>query len=163
MPKHFEDYNKQIGGADLFDQFVSTYRVRFKSKKWWWPLFAWVVNASTTNAWILFRTVKKQNIGRLEFQREIVMTILASFGRNKLAKSQTFPRNVASNVKLDTKNHILVKDTSKNCSCKHCGAVVDQSIYARNAKLRYTLTVSRTTIHETQNLLYCFLPEVLIM
>ena len=91
MPKHFEDYNQQIGGADLFDQFVSTYRVRFKSKKWWWPLFAWVVNASTTNAWILFRTVKKQNIGMLEFQREIVMTILASFGRNKLAKSQTFP------------------------------------------------------------------------
>ena len=41
--------------------------------------------------------------------------------------------------------------------------VVDQSVYARNAMLPYTLTLSRTIIHETQNLLYCFLPEVIII
>ena len=41
--------------------------------------------------------------------------------------------------------------------------VVDQSIYTRNAMLSCTLTVLRTIIHETKNLLYCFLPEVLIM
>ena len=74
-----------------------------------------------TNAWNLFRTVQKQNIGMLKFQREVAMTILASFARNKLAKSLAFPRNVTSNVKLDTKNHILVKGTSKYCCCKHCG------------------------------------------
>ena len=34
MPKPFEDYNKHMGGVALFDQFVSTYRVRNKSKKW---------------------------------------------------------------------------------------------------------------------------------
>ena len=28
IPKFFEDYNKQMGGVDLFDQFVSTYRIR---------------------------------------------------------------------------------------------------------------------------------------
>ena len=27
MPKPFEDYNKQMGGVDLFIQFVSTYRI----------------------------------------------------------------------------------------------------------------------------------------
>ena len=41
--------------------------------------------------------------------------------------------------------------------------IVDQSTYARNAMLPYTLTVSRTIIHETQNSLHCFLLEVLIM
>ena len=45
----------------------------------------------------------------LEFQREVFMTVLASFGGIKPAKSLAFPRNVASNVKLDTKNHILIK------------------------------------------------------
>ena len=74
------------------------------------------------NAWNLFCTVQKQKIGMLEFQREIVMTILASFGRNKFAKSLAVPRNVAVNVTLDTKNHILVKSTSKYCRCKHCGS-----------------------------------------
>ena len=126
MMKPFEDYNKKMGGVDLFDQFVSTYRIRIRSKKWWWPFFAWAVNSSMANAWNLFRTVHKKKIGMLEFQREVVMTILASFGRNKPAKSLVFPRNVASNVKFDTTNHILVKGTSKYCCCKHCGG---RSIY----------------------------------
>ena len=46
MPKPFEDYKKQIGGFDMFDQFLSTYRVRIRSKKWWWTFSAWAVNAS---------------------------------------------------------------------------------------------------------------------
>ena len=126
MPKPFENYSNQMGGADLFDQFVSTYRVRIRSKKCWWPFFAWAVKTSMTNAWNLFHTLQKWKIGMLEFQREIVITILASFGRNKPAKSLTFPQNVASNVKLDTKNHLLVKGRSKYCCCKHCGG---RSIY----------------------------------
>ena len=58
--------------------------------------------------------------GMLKIQREVLMTILASYGRNRLVKPLAFPRNVASNVKLDTKNHILMKGTSKYCRCKHC-------------------------------------------
>ena len=89
------------------------------------------------------------------------MTILVSFGRSKPAKLLEFPRNVASNVKLAIKNHILVKDTSKYCHCKHC---VGRSIYlCQKYNVAYILTISRTIIHETQDLLYCFLLEVLIM
>ena len=73
MSKPFEDCNKQMGGVNLFDQFVSTYRVRIRSKKWRWPFFAWAVNASMTNAWNLFHTVQKQKIGMLKFQREVVI------------------------------------------------------------------------------------------
>ena len=109
-----------MGGVDLFNQFVSTYRVRIRPKKWWWPFFACEVNASMANAWNVFRTVQKQKIGVLEFQREVVMTILASFGRNKPAKSLAFPQNVANNVNLDTKNHLFVKVISKYCRCKYC-------------------------------------------
>ena len=61
MLKPSEDYNKQIGGVDLFNKFVSTYRVRIKSKKWWWPFFGWAANSSMANAWNLLRTVKKKN------------------------------------------------------------------------------------------------------
>ena len=86
MPKPFEAYNKQMGGVDLFDQFVSTHCSQF---------------------------ALGQKIGMLEFHREFVVTILASFGRNKPAK--------ACSVKLDTKNHIILKGTSEYCRCKHCG------------------------------------------
>ena len=111
------------------------------------------------NAWNLFRTVQMQRIGMLNFQRDVVMTTLQSFRRNKPAKSLKFPRIVASNVKLDIKNHIFVKILIVIVNT----VVVDQSIYSRNAMLPYIPTVSKTIIHETQNLLYCFLPEVLIM
>ena len=78
------------------------------------------------------------------------MTVLASFGGIKPAKSLAFPRNVASNVKLDTKNHILVKGTSKYCRCKHYGC---RSIYlCQNAMLPYTLTVSRTHLWNTKRI-----------
>ena len=126
LTKPFEDYNKQMSGVDLFDQFVSIYRVRIRSKKWWWPFFAWVVNASMANVLNLLRTVQKQKVGILEFQREVVVRILASFESNKPAKPLAFPQNVASNVKLNTKNYILVKGRSKYCRSKHCGG---RSIY----------------------------------
>ena len=134
-------------GVDRFDQFVSTYRVRIRSKKLWWPFFARAVNTSMANAWKFFRSVPKHKTGMLEFQREVVIIILASFGKYKPAKSVAFPRNVASNVKLDCKNRILVKSTSKYCRCKHFGG---RSIYlcqeCNNALHR---AVSRTIIHET--------------
>ena len=115
-----------MGGVDLIDQFLSTYRVRIRSKKWWWPFFPGAVNASMANLWNLFCIVQKQKIGILEFQIDVVMTILASFGRNKPAKSLAFPRHVACIAKIDTKNHILERGTTKYCLCRHCGG---RSIY----------------------------------
>ena len=150
-----------MGGVDLFDQFVSKYRLHIKSKKWWQPFFALAENVSISNPWNLFHTVQKQKIGMLEFQIEDIMTFMASFGRNNPETLLAFPRNVANSVKLDTRNHILVKGNHNIAAVNT--VVVDQSIYARNAMLPYTLTVSKTIIHETQNLLYCFLLEVLIM
>ena len=35
MPNPFKKCNANMGGVDLFDQFVSTYPVRIYSKKWW--------------------------------------------------------------------------------------------------------------------------------
>ena len=35
MPNPFKKCNANMGGVDLFDQFVSTYPVRICSKKWW--------------------------------------------------------------------------------------------------------------------------------
>ena len=48
------------------------------------------------------------------------------FGKKKPETSLVFPGNVAANVKLDTKNHIFMKGTSKYCHCKHCD---DRSLY----------------------------------
>ena len=66
-----EDNTNEMVCVDQFDQFVSTYKVCIRSKKLWWPFFAWAVNASMSNAWNHSRTVQKQKIGILEFQRAV--------------------------------------------------------------------------------------------
>ena len=56
-----------MGGVDLFDQFVSAYCVRIRSKKWWWPFFAWSINAAAVTAWRLFHKIHGNNIPLLKF------------------------------------------------------------------------------------------------
>ena len=38
QPKLIHLYNQQIGGVDLFDQFLAKYRPTIKSKRWYWPI-----------------------------------------------------------------------------------------------------------------------------
>ena len=99
--------------------------------------------------------------GILEFQRETVMTILASFGRSNLQIHWSFHKILQEMWSLITKIKFLWK-VHQNVFAVNT-VVVDQSIYTRNAMPPYSLTVSRTIIQETQNLLHCFLPEALIM
>ena len=81
-------YNQQMGGVDLFDQFVATYRARIRSKRWWWPFFAWSLNAAAVNAWLLHKKIEGKNVPMLAFMREIVLTMLSSSGRKKISRLQ---------------------------------------------------------------------------
>lgn len=59
MPYPFKEYNANMKGVDLFDRFVSTYCVRISSKNWWWPSFAWSINATTVNSWRWFHKIHR--------------------------------------------------------------------------------------------------------
>ena len=151
MLKSFEDYNKQMGGADLLDQVVFTYRYRIRSKKWCWHFFTWTVNALTA----LFRSKKND---MLEFQREVAMIILEE---KSLQSHWRFLKMLQAMWSLIPKITSLWKAHQNIVAVN--AVVVNQSFYARNPMLPYTLTVSKTIILETQKLLYRFLPEMLIM
>jgi hypothetical protein len=51
MPKLIQLYNTNMGGVDLFDQMVSRYRINIRSKKWYWCIFSWFLNALLVNSW----------------------------------------------------------------------------------------------------------------
>ena len=42
-------YNKNMGGVDLFDKLRGHYRIRIRSRKWYWPLFRFCLNGSVIN------------------------------------------------------------------------------------------------------------------
>ena len=76
--KSFQNYNANMGGVDLFDQFVSTYCVRICSKKCWSPFFARSINATAVNAWRLFRKIHGNNIPLLKFHANLCLKLWES-------------------------------------------------------------------------------------
>lgn len=73
------EYNKYMGRTDLMDQNISTYRIGIRGKKWWWPIFSWLIDMCINNGWILQKKVKS-NISQLQFRREIVRMLLIKYG-----------------------------------------------------------------------------------
>lgn len=54
-PQSVQLYNSYMGGVDVADQLRKTYSCRRKSKKWWLPLFYFMVDVSVVNSYILHR------------------------------------------------------------------------------------------------------------
>ena len=48
-------YNNYMGGVDLFNARRKTYSCSRKSRKWWLRLFYFLLDASVTNAYILYK------------------------------------------------------------------------------------------------------------
>ncbi|XP_068245431.1 piggyBac transposable element-derived protein 3-like [Palaemon carinicauda] len=67
------DYNRHMGGTDRMDQNINCYRISITMKKWWWPIFSWVIDATIQNCWLLHR-VDESNLPLLSFKRYIART-----------------------------------------------------------------------------------------
>ena len=109
MPNPFKEYNADMGGVDLFDQFVVAF------------FFAWSINATAVNAWRLFRKIHGNSIPLLKFLRELALETLGKYGRNRPAQSFNTSGITGTSIKLDTLNHMVVKGESKYCRCQQCG------------------------------------------
>ena len=125
QPNTVRQYNEFMGGVDRFDQNVNQYRVAIRSKKWWWPLFAFCIDAACQNAWQLYRSVLKMReetpIDLLAFRRHIARTYLkleTDCGRTRL--SSAVSTRVLPDVRYDGLNHwIQVIATQRRCAL--CG------------------------------------------
>ena len=52
-PLSVQLYNKYMGGVDMADQLRKAYSCRRRSRKWWLPLFYFMVDISMVNSYIL--------------------------------------------------------------------------------------------------------------
>ena len=53
QPTVVQNYNLYMGGVDMMDQWVASYRTRMRQKKWWWPIFIYFFDVVVVNSWIL--------------------------------------------------------------------------------------------------------------
>lgn len=138
QPKLISNYNTHMGGVDLLDNFIASYRIQIKGKKWWWPIFSNFIDAAKVNAWKLYRICIDPSISLLDFQRSLVISLLKTpINSNEPdeetekseAKFQNPGRPSAmqnlflDKVREDCTNHIIERNTEgKRRRCKHCSS-----------------------------------------
>lgn len=127
------EYNKYMGGTDLMDQNISTYRIGIRGKKWWWPIFTWLIDVCVNNAWILHKK-KMPNISQLQFRREIVKTLLVKYGttpkvggRPSTSISSVSCNRISDDVRYDGINHLVIPTSEKKrkrCAGEGCNSSI---------------------------------------
>ena len=70
-------YNESMGGVDLVDSAVATYRIKIRGKKWWWPHFTNTLGVIMGAAWKIYRATNPDENGTLlHFVRSVVQSYL---------------------------------------------------------------------------------------
>ena len=123
MPASVDVYNRTMGGVDLHDQFVANYRVRIRSKKWWWPLFIWNINSAAVNAWLMFRRLG-HDVTLLEFVRSCVLDTIAAHGtdasRPGIRPLPVVGSAAGNKTRYAETGHRPAKGNSKYGRCRQC-------------------------------------------
>lgn len=127
-PFLFTNYNKYMGGTDLMDQNVNTYRIGFRGKKWWWSIFTYLIDVTICNAWVLPKCAGN-SMNQLNFRRNIVQTYLLRFrtlpisgGRPASSKFWETGNRVADNIRFDGVGHLLAckGGSRRKCALESC-------------------------------------------
>ena len=141
QPAAIKYHNANMGGTDRMDQNVGCYRIIIRSKKWWWPLFMYMVDVSIQNAFYLYKRSPAYNQCRLDllgFKREIVEVYSQRYAhRLRVVPAGKTPRpscgyRVPAEIRLDRQDHLpLYVDKQKQCDvykkkanfvCQKCAA-----------------------------------------
>ena len=123
LPASVRAYNEAMGGVDLHDQFSASYRIRIRSKKWWWPLFSSLVRSSAVNAWLLFRRIG-HDISQLQFMRQCTQEMLIRYGTERRVPGPaalSVPGAAGDGVRRDGLGHWPKVGPTMKARCKVCG------------------------------------------
>jgi len=73
IPCFIDDYNYNIGGVDLANQFRESYETHRATLRNWWPLFYWLIDVACINVYRLYvlHTEGKKSMPHLQFRTEL--------------------------------------------------------------------------------------------
>lgn len=126
LPYPIHEYNRTMGGVDLFDNAMNNYRIRIRGKKWYWPLFTNALDAAMVNAWKLHcfcrKFEKRPMMPQLDFRVFVAECLLQSMRGIKEVISKIENENsVSSIVRSDRVDHVVMKN-DKRLRCRHCAS-----------------------------------------
>lgn len=104
MPGPLAAYNAYMGGVDVFDQMFNNYKIRVRSKKWWWPLFSYILSASAINAWRLYVSIKGP-LPLIGFLRSVASQLIRTHGVAGRRGRYSLIGSVKENARQDGRDH----------------------------------------------------------
>ena len=85
-----------MGGVDLMDRLLESYRPTIRGKKWYWTLFVNFLNVTVVAAWRIYCRLGQQKISHLEFPRQVTLCWLKADEetQNRQDGEAEFPQDV---------------------------------------------------------------------
>jgi len=110
------------------DQNVNQNRVSIRSKKWWWPLFAFLPDVVVQNAWQIYRkspAVEQQPLNLLQFRRAVIHSNVLKYRSSPdlgrpIGRSRPLDERLPADVCYDGLHHYINPIPTQR-RCAHCG------------------------------------------
>ena len=108
-----------MGGVDVMDRLLGSYRPVLRSKKWFWNLFNNMLNLVVVAAWKLHVNVMQDKMPHLQFRRDLVIALLAKSRQPNLKRRRGGPTTPTPKPFRISGQHFLVKAYSQG-RCVYC-------------------------------------------
>jgi hypothetical protein len=102
-----------MGAVDMFDQYRSYVQIELRSRKFWHPLFWFIIESALINAWLLYKATREKAMLPLEYTlftfRKSVALALAAEWEMMGCKHQTpivSPSKSMHNSKGQSRHHL---------------------------------------------------------
>lgn len=138
QPFIVSQYNKFMGGVDRLDQNIAQYRIRARSRKWYWPIIAYLLQVSMHNAWFIYRKSEEAStlpLSHLQFIRHVCQTYYAQYSAAVRVTSMpphrpaALQRRCPDTLRFDGVGHFIVRHpTQVRC------AVCNMKVYKKCIK-----------------------------
>ena len=105
QPHLIHAYNQGMGGVDLMDRMLASYRPSIRGKKWDWPLFTNSLNVTVVAAWWIHCKMAESPMSQLDFRREIAICLLKMSVVSRLQVGGGPRVNLPDDVRFDGEDH----------------------------------------------------------
>uniref|UniRef100_A0A672I0K1 PiggyBac transposable element-derived protein domain-containing protein n=1 Tax=Salarias fasciatus TaxID=181472 RepID=A0A672I0K1_SALFA len=129
-PAVIKSYNSSMGGIDKSDMLVHLYRSPMKSKRWYMRLFAYAIDVSLTNAWVIYkRDCKALGVDGLSLKNFRIQVFRSASTRRPVMsrprRSSAFQKGhiLRSNILCRVCKVHLCLNADRNCFIKYHDAV----------------------------------------
>jgi hypothetical protein len=122
QPKCINRYNERICGDELHNLQVSRYLISIRTKKWWWPIFAWSLNSALVNSHLFYRDVMGGTINLVTFSLIVAQSHMQKFGTKPLShgRRSLLAATVEDQARYDKASHWPINTMHRFQRCRHC-------------------------------------------